>query len=197
MSFRVEGLRDLEKALMQLKDYSARRVGKRAMTKALEPVAHTARALAPRSNDGKNMADSIAVGGKLTPAQAKEVRSVQREARHIMLMYVGPREPHAHLVEFGTVERFHRSGKSVGAMPPSPFMRPAWDQNTNTVLDILVQELRVELDKAIARAAKRGTLGDGSGGDGWGLSASGGSRKRRSSRAGYIPRPYGKSGWRP
>ncbi|MTI95182.1 MAG: hypothetical protein FH749_06795 [Firmicutes bacterium] len=33
--------------------------------------------------------------------------------------------PHAHLYESGTVERHHRSGKSVGRMPSKPFFEPA------------------------------------------------------------------------
>ena len=174
MAIKIEGLKDLDKALSELKTYTARRVGKRAMAKALEPVAVSARQRAPRSKDGKHLADSIGVGQKLTKAQAKEQRRAQREGRHIMLMYVGPREPHSHLVEFGTVERFHKSGKSVGKMPPSPFMRPAWDENSQAVLKTLSVELRAELDRAIARAAKAA----GKGGSG-----------------GAVRRPVGKRGW--
>lgn len=152
MKLRIEGMKELERDLRKLKDFTARRVGRRAMTAALEPVAAAAKAAAPRSGDGRHMADSIAVGKRLVPAQAREA---PREGKHLMLMYVGPKEPHAHLVEFGTVERFHRSGKSVGRMPAQPFMRPAWDGNREAVLATLTAELRVELDKALARAARR------------------------------------------
>lgn len=34
--------------------------------------------------------------------------------------------PHYHLVHDGTVERFHKSGKSTGTMPALPFFEDAW-----------------------------------------------------------------------
>lgn len=147
MAIKIEGLKDLDKALSELKTYTARRVGGRAAESALEPVAMAARQLAPKTF-------RVAVGKKLTKRQAREVRSAAAEGKHVLTRYVGPWAPHAHLVEFGTVERFHKSGKSVGRMPPMPFMRPAWDGAGDQVLKILSEQLRVELDKAIARAAK-------------------------------------------
>ncbi len=36
--------------------------------------------------------------------------------------------PHQHIVEFGTGPRYHKSGKSVGAMPANPFFRKSLEQ---------------------------------------------------------------------
>ncbi len=162
MSLRVklEGAAELDRALRELRTATARRVAKRAMTKALEPVKAAAIAAAPVSSDDRHMADGITIASKLTRNQA---RKAEREGKHLTLMFVGPRSPHAHLVEFGTAQRFRKrekwAGKSTGAMPPQPFMRPAWDENRDQVLEILMAELRVELDKAVARAARRAAKG--------------------------------------
>jgi HK97 gp10 family phage protein len=156
MGIKVEGLRDLEETLESLSLSTRKRAVRRGMTTALEPVAAAARAGAPRSDgDGKHMADSIGVSNKLTKAQAREARG-QREGRHVMLMYVGPKEPHAHLVEFGSGPRYHKkSGKFVGAMPPSPFMRPAWDGNRQAVLDSLAASVWADIEKVLARQSRR------------------------------------------
>lgn len=155
MGIKVEGLKELDRALQDMAKSTAKRTVRRAMEKSLEPVAAAARANAPRSKGkGKHIVDSIAVSSKLVKAQAKEARG-DRESRHLMLMYVGPKEPHAHLVEFGTGPRYHKSsGKSVGSMPPSPFMRPAWDANSQGVLDSLAADLKAEIEKTLARASK-------------------------------------------
>lgn len=156
MGIKVEGLKELDRALQDMAKSTAKRTVRRAMAKSLEPVAAAARANAPRSKGGgKHVADSIAVSTKLVKAQAKEARGSAKESRHLMLMYVGPKEPHAHLVEFGTGPRHHKSsGKFVGSMPPSPFMRPAWDANKQGVLDSLAGDLRAEIEKTLARSAK-------------------------------------------
>jgi hypothetical protein len=58
--------------------------------------------------------------------------------------------PHAHLVEYGTVERFHKGGKSVGVMPANPFVRPAWDASSGQAL----ATIRTTLSSEIAKIAR-------------------------------------------
>ena len=53
----------------------------------------------------------------------------------------------ASLEEYGTPERFHKSGKSVGAHPPAPFLRPAWDRNISTFIRNFEQDLIREVEK--------------------------------------------------
>jgi HK97 gp10 family phage protein len=50
--------------------------------------------------------------------------------------------PHAHLVEYGTTERFHKSGKSVGAAKQQPFFRPAWDESKGQVNAFIEMECK-------------------------------------------------------
>lgn len=55
---------------------------------------------------------------------------------------VGAKAPHAHLVEFGTAERHHKSGKSTGIMPKRPFIRPAYDKSKREVVAVMRRELQ-------------------------------------------------------
>jgi len=55
--------------------------------------------------------------------------------------------PHAHLVEYGTKERFHKSGKSVGKMKKKPFYRPGWDETKYPVLNQILNDLKNEVEK--------------------------------------------------
>jgi HK97 gp10 family phage protein len=44
---------------------------------------------------------------------------------------------HAHLLEFGTDERFLKSGKSVGGVKPRPFIFPTFEEEKSNVQQIL------------------------------------------------------------
>jgi HK97 gp10 family phage protein len=57
--------------------------------------------------------------------------------------------PHAHLVEYGTGERYHKSGKSVGVMPAKPFVRPAWDTNKDRIVRKVVDDLKGLVDECL------------------------------------------------
>lgn len=78
-----------------------------------------------------------------------------------MVLYVGPVQqdgshaPHAHFIEFGTGERSHESGKSVGSVMADPFLRPAWDMNTAGMLARLRKEVWGEIEKTVERARRK------------------------------------------
>jgi HK97 gp10 family phage protein len=155
-SIKLEGTRDLREALLQLEGATAKRITRKAMKYALEPVAEHARGLVPveepnrQRPQARHLRETIGVSDRLTPRQRKQkVKLADVE------MYVGVRGPHAHLVEFGTKERHQKSGKSVGAMPRRPFLRPAWDAQMSNVWQRLVVGMRNELARIAARAAKR------------------------------------------
>lgn len=44
--------------------------------------------------------------------------------------------------EFGTAERFHKSGKSVGAIAESPFFYPVWRANKRAAKARITRELK-------------------------------------------------------
>jgi HK97 gp10 family phage protein len=56
--------------------------------------------------------------------------------------YAASTAPHGHLVEFGTVERHHKSGKSVGVMPANPFFERAVNRTRSAAKDIIISKVK-------------------------------------------------------
>lgn len=118
------GLKETLKALRDLPDEIERPAFEEALTEAGEPMRQLAADLAPRRRSENSLADNIVItpNGPGNPERRDEVR-----------VYMGPdlqkpgAAPHGHLAEFGTGPRYHKSGKYVGQMPATPFIRPAFD----------------------------------------------------------------------
>lgn len=145
--FKVDGLRDLENILATLPKATAKPVIRRALTEKLKPVADMANALWPGADD-----TAFGVSTRL-----KNGRRAPETAAGAVTVYVGATQsaPHAHLREFGTEPRFHKSGKFVGAVSPQPVLAPAWEANKGAILSGLAAEIRSQLDALIARRASR------------------------------------------
>jgi HK97 gp10 family phage protein len=161
---KVEGLRDLDKALAELPKAVARNTLRRVLKKAGEPIAAKARQLAPV--DTGALRQSIIVSPKLgTKAGQAEfaaamkaglgqaaaigaMRDARRAAKgqgSFAEMHVGPnRHPKAHLQEFGSINN-----------PPHPFMRPAWDAHKDEALEIIKRDLGGEIAKSAKRLARK------------------------------------------
>lgn len=160
---RIEGMRELEQALAELGNPNQRRaVGRRALRKAAQPIAETARSMAPRRLG--HLVGSITVGTRVSGVSAaraafgqvlqsggtrseavQALRNVQRASSSLVELHVGPgRHPQAITQEFGTY--FH---------PPQPYMRPAWDGKSSTALDLIKTELWTDIQKTAARMARR------------------------------------------
>lgn len=147
---KVDGLRELNAALEELPKAAQRSVLRRVGMKALQPVADTARAMAPDDpgTGGNDLRSSIGVGTKLSPRQAKLARRDIRRGlddKYFITVYAGAGPvPHSHLQEFGTSHH-----------GPQPFLRPAWDQNKSGVLETVKTELGSEITKAGQRLARK------------------------------------------
>lgn len=137
VTFRIEGLRETEKALAELSKAAARSQGRKALQAGGEVLAKRARELVPK--DKGHMAESIDVSGTLTRTQKAQHRKQADIER-----FVGPNDPGAVAQEFGTY--FH---------PPQPFMRPAWDQTHGEVLKRISDHLMVGVSQAVARARRK------------------------------------------
>ena len=144
---RVEGLRELERALAELPKATARNVLRRTITEAAQPLIADAKKLAP-DRPGKppnDLANSITISSRLNKQQRKESRG---DPKSFVEMYVGPDvsvpNAHGHWQEFGTVHH-----------GPQPFMRPAWDANKNVVLHKIKDELGTQITKAAQRLARK------------------------------------------
>ena len=155
---RVEGLKELQDALLRLPKQTGKRVVRKILKKALEPVARTARSIVSKqSTDSGNLAKSIDISTRLARNQR---RSGAVHAGDLSAYVGSTPERHAHLVEFGTGPRVQRTtGRSTGSMPAAPFMRPAWKQNKSKVLQQFGDMLGTEIERAAARLAKRQAKG--------------------------------------
>ena len=134
---KVEGLKELEKALLQLPRATARNVGFRTLLKAGKPMADLWQRLAPKFKG--HLKRSGGIGTRLTSRQAK-----QHPKRDPVEVYIGPNNPAGVFQEFGTQDHVAQ-----------PFMRPAWDQEKKPTLDRIVSILKSEIAKSAARAARK------------------------------------------
>lgn len=138
-SVKVEGLKDLERALQGLPAANAKAVLRRTLKEAGEPVATAARALVPKEHG--YLSESIDVSTKLSRRQSK-----LHKKESPVEMFIGPGpDPAGHLNEFGT-------GPGHQAQP---FMRPAWDAHQAETLDIIANRTWLEIEKTAARLAKK------------------------------------------
>lgn len=151
----MDGAQDLEAALRELGDNKAiRRALGRALLIAGEPAAKEARANAPRLTG--ELAEGIDISTTLSRRQrAGRGRQTGLKANQATV-YIGahPMGP-AVLAEFGTVARRHASGKSTGAMPAKPFMRPAWEHHKFRILEEFKRLLWATIDEEAKRLARK------------------------------------------
>lgn len=143
---KIEGVEELIKALEQLPKVLANRVLSKTMRKAAKTVLRRARSLVPVGKTHK-LKDSLKVRAGKRRKDFKIMRVITAEG-----WFKGPTF-YGGFLEYGTDERFHKSGKSVGAISRVGFMKKAYDMEAVPVAltlrhDILqgveaaVQELR-------------------------------------------------------
>ena len=142
MMLRVEGLKELDRALLEMKSSTARGVVRRALTRAAEPIAEDMAARAPR--DTGYLAEHIDTGVRLSRRQ----RSVSRKQSDVEVFAGATRVVQATLAEFGTRDQ-----------SAQPFARPAWDAGKMRALADVKSGLADEIEKTAKRAAKRAARG--------------------------------------
>lgn len=140
---KVEGLREVEAALMELKTSTAKSVGRRVLKRAAQLFVDRANALAPKDVGSRDypLKGSYRAGTFLTRAAYRQER---REGRSEVFMYGGTAHPNGTWQEFGTVDH-----------GPNPHARPAWDATQDQMLDLISRDLAVEVGKAVARARRK------------------------------------------
>ncbi len=140
---KVEGLRELDRALGELPKATARAALQRTLKKAAQPVKAAMKAKAPKLTH--DLEESIVDGTKLTRRQA---RMVKKDGKDFATRHVGSSNPAAIPQEFGT---FKESAQ--------PFARPAWAATQDEALDIIKRELGGEIMKSARRLAIKQTRG--------------------------------------
>ena len=143
-TFKIEGLKELEAAFLQLENVNQRRASaRRALKKAAQPMAEEATRLAPRAFG--TLAESIVVSTVLSKRQRALHRKMFRDDKAAVEMFVGAGPlSSAHNQEFGNQHN-----------PPQPFMRPAFEGNAVGMLETLKVELWADLQKTVARAERK------------------------------------------
>jgi len=143
---KIDGLRELDRALGSLPKATAKGVLRRVGIKALQPMAEAARQMAPDdpATSGNDLKASITVGGpaKLNTRQKRAERKA--EGKSFVTVYMGTADVAAVPQEFGTVNH-----------GPQSFMRPAFGQEARGAIDIVAKELGAEIEKTAKRAAAR------------------------------------------
>lgn len=147
-TFRIDGLKEIDEAIGELGKATARNVLRRVAVKRLEPMAEVARSLAPDdpNTGGNDLKTSIGVSTQLAKRQKKLNRKGKSEAE----AYMGPAGPGGDVPPQGVMQEFGTAHHG-----PQPFMRPAWDQGQAALLDGIKDDLWSEIEKAVARKAKK------------------------------------------
>ncbi len=126
-----------------------------ALLEAGEPMAKAMRARAPRGKTGE-MAEGIDVSKTLSRRQRRAAGRANLPT--MATVYVGPKPKGlAVLVEFGTMRRHWKTGKSTGSTAAHPFARPGFEQEKIPTLERYSKLLWIQIEKAAARIAKRQT----------------------------------------
>ncbi|PJN95839.1 hypothetical protein CNY89_06125 [Amaricoccus sp. HAR-UPW-R2A-40] len=170
----VLGLPELEKALAELGQRLGATVGYRVLEKVAAPIRDDMIAAAPfddgvtrdsikmirasseRSRLGKAAySQTLRDGGSIGEARGA-LRSTMRGLKAssgLAGIIIGPgRAPQALLAEFGTGERFHKNGKSVGTMEAQPYVRPSWDKHAGGLVAATMHFVRLALGLACTAA---------------------------------------------
>ncbi len=139
VTVKVEGLRELDKALGELPKATARSTLVRVLRKAAVPIQKAAELKAPKLTN--RLAKNIVISTKLS---RREKKRFPRDS--FAEVHVGPhaKVTYDSFVEFGTDDT-----------PAQPFMRPAWEQEKENALAIVKNELGGEIEKARLRIAKK------------------------------------------
>jgi len=144
---RLEGARDLERALAELPRSTSKAVARRIMKKELKPVKDAAEAFWPGANE------AFQISSRISRSQSGDSEAVRGPS--IENMFVGSFEPHAHLLEFGTGPRYTEKGAYRGSVSPEPMLQPAWDAHKRQVLTGLGERMWEEIKKTVERRAQR------------------------------------------
>jgi hypothetical protein len=144
ITFKFVGMSDVDKALAQLTQSTAKNVLRRVGRQALVPFDKAWRERAPvdlePDETGKHLKDSGGIGSKLSKSQ----RQAHERASSVEV-FAGP-GPHPKAVqqEFGNENH-----------APQPFLRPAWAEAGEQIVEGVAAGLRPELDKVIKNLERK------------------------------------------
>ncbi len=140
MTVKLEGFRELDRALGRLPKATAKNVLRRVLKKAAQPVDDAASAAAP-VNTGV-LERSVITGSQLTRSQRRG--AVLSTSNYYAEIHIGTSLGRGMFQEFGTFKD-----------AAQPWFRPAWEANKDAALTVIKVELGGEIEKAAKRYAKK------------------------------------------
>jgi HK97 gp10 family phage protein len=140
-AFKLDGDKDLERALGELPKALARNALQRTLKRRAEPVRDVWQQTAPVRTG--HFEHSIIVGpsSKLTRRQKRDAK---KEGKFFAEIHIGTSDPAGQQLEFGNSH-----------MAANPSGRPAWDATKDGVLSGVGKDMGDEIEKTRARMAKR------------------------------------------
>lgn len=157
VEYKLTGVDELLGKLESITDDMKRKGGRAALRKAANVIANRAKANARRLDDpetGRSIADNIAVRWNGREFKRTGNLGFRIGVLHGAVLKRHPDKaknaptPHWRLLEFGTEN-----------MRAQPIMRPAAENGAEEAMNTLVEEYGKSIDRAIARAAKKGGRG--------------------------------------
>ena len=140
MTAKLEGFRELDAALGKLPKATAKNVLRRVLKKAADPIDQDASAAAPFLTGG--LQRSVIAGTRLTRSQRRG--SYLQTSNYYAEIHIGTSQSKGMFQEFGTFKD-----------TAQPWFRPAWEANKTVALKIIGDELKIEIEKAAKRYAKK------------------------------------------
>lgn len=141
VTFSMDGLRELENALQELPEATARNNGRKALRAGATPILDDYVSRAPRLTG--RMVESANIGTKLSRRQRAAHRKV--DDRDNVEMFVGPGpDPAAVQNEFGNE---HQAAQ--------PALIPAFENNKRRAIDIIGDELGKQIAASTKRLARK------------------------------------------
>ncbi|AYZ19601.1 MULTISPECIES: HK97-gp10 family putative phage morphogenesis protein [Klebsiella] len=157
VEYKLTGVDELLGKLDSITDDMKRKGGRAALRKAANVIANRAKANARRLDDpetGRSIADNIAVRWNGREFKRNGNLGFRIGVLHGAVLKRHPDKaknaptPHWRLLEFGT--------ENIRAQP---IMRPAAENGAEEAMNTFVEEYGKSIDRAIARAAKKGGRG--------------------------------------
>ncbi|SBL64279.1 HK97-gp10 family putative phage morphogenesis protein [Klebsiella oxytoca] len=157
VEYKLTGVDELLGKLESITDDMKRKGGRAALRKAANVIANRAKANARRLDDpetGRSIADNIAVRWNGREFKRTGNLVFRIGVLHGAVLKRHPDKaknaptPHWRLLEFGTEN-----------MRAQPIMRPAAENGAEEAMNTFVEEYGKSIDRAIARAAKKGGRG--------------------------------------
>jgi HK97 gp10 family phage protein len=138
LTVKVEGLREIERAMKELGVQASNRIARSALNRSATPVVKRAKQLVP--------VDTGALRKAITKRLRRQRRGSDRQT--ILIGVERPRSRIAHLIEFGTA---HQAAQ--------PFLRPSLDESVSDVLRVQREAMAAGIERETKKLAqKHGTL---------------------------------------